>query len=139
MSDLHDTPAAAHLRDMRETFGVDSPEANAAFDARMAEVALEELTSPEVGLWMLSFCDPALAPPIEEQRPGGQSWLGTCVVEAIGPMDAVTTAHALGINPGGEVSMYGPFVLDAIGPEWRDRLLTYDEVLSIPEPEGWGG
>lgn len=133
-----DTPRAAHLRAMRDQYGVDSPEAKEAFDARLAEVFAEEAADPQVRLWMLSFVDPSKSAPPGEQVPGEGGWLGTCVVTAFGMVDAVTRAHELEINPGGEVAGYGPLPLDSIAAEWHNRLLTKDEVLSIPEPEGWG-
>jgi hypothetical protein len=90
---------------------------------------------PDAPLWMLSFCDPDLAPPREQQRPGGPSYLGGAVVQAHTAGGAITRSHRLGINPGGEVAAAGPLPARYIAPEWRDRLLTADEVLAIPEPE----
>ncbi len=45
----------------------------------------------------LSFADGDL--------PKGQQFLGACIVQAETNIDAVTKAHLLGINPGGEVMM----------------------------------
>lgn len=45
--------------------------------------------------WWLSFADP--------DRPTGQQFLGACIVRAVDEISAVKVAHALGINPGGEV------------------------------------
>lgn len=80
---------------MREQHGVDSPEARAAFDARMAEVVAEETAEPQVGLWWLSFADPDL--------PTDSQFLGALVIPAAGYMLALSLASLLGLNPGGEV------------------------------------
>lgn len=50
---------------------------------------------PDVKLWWLSFCDP--------YKPAGSQFLGACLVRAPDMIAAITRAHALGINPGGEV------------------------------------
>lgn len=126
---------AARLRRLRDELGTDSPVVDLAFKSRLAEVEAEE-ENGEPALWFLSFCDPDVEeadPPV----PGGPSWLGACVVEAPGPIGAARRASDVGCNPGGEVSMAGPLPLAAIAPEWRDRLLTKDEVELIPEPPGW--
>ncbi len=46
-------------------------------------------------MWWLSFCD--------TDRPKGTQFLGACIVRAPSMVAAVILAHALGINPGGEV------------------------------------
>ncbi len=121
---------ADDLRRMREAHGPDSPEAEAAFDVRMAEVLAEEAADPEPGLWMLSFCDTT--------RPAGTQYLGGAVVSAAGPAMAVAAASLFGANPGGEVQMAGPLPFGCIADEYHNRLLTREEVESIPAPEGWG-
>lgn len=121
---------ADDLRRMREAHGTDSPEAQAAFDARMAEVLAEEDADPEPGLYMLSFCDPT--------RPPGTQYLGGAVVAARGPTIALTIATLFGANPGGEVQMAGPLPFGCIADGYLNRLLTREEVESIPAPEGWG-
>lgn len=129
--DQWDTPRARALRAAREEHGVDSPEARSAFEARIAEVMATEARGP-TALWMLSFADPT--------RPKGSQYLGGAVVAATGPVGAVTAAHLYGCNPGGEVATVGPLPIDAIGPEWHNRLLTRAEVEAIPAPpEGVGG
>lgn len=40
------------------------------------------------------------------------------------------------MNPGGQVTAKGPLPAWMIEPQWRDRLLTKDEALSIPDPTG---
>lgn len=45
--------------------------------------------------YWLSFADAS--------RPHGEQLLGVCIVHAVGMVNAVRAAHALGINPGGEV------------------------------------
>lgn len=135
-----DTPAAKRLRDTRDRLGPDHPESKAAFAARWAETMEEELDAGQYGLYVLSFVDTEISAtiPMDEQRPGGPSYLGGVVVEAIGPAAAVGVSHALGINPGGQVAIFGPLPLGSIGSDWMGRLLTADEVRAIPEPEGWG-
>ena len=69
--------------------------------------------------WWLSFCDP--------DRPKGE-FLGACLVKANGPLSGTLAAHALGINPGGEVLALGPVPLEAPMREgWAERLLTRAE------------
>lgn len=46
-------------------------------------------------LWWLSFADPKL--------PKGKQFLGACIVSGEDMIDAVAMAHALKINPGGQV------------------------------------
>lgn len=125
-----DTPSAHHLRRMREQHGVDSPEARAAFDARMAEVVAEETADPQVGLWWLSFADPDL--------PTGSQFLGALVIPAAGYMLALSLASLLGLNPGGEVQGVGPLPLWAIDSKWHGRLLSRAEVdeLDAEGPQG---
>lgn len=45
--------------------------------------------------WWLSFADPT--------RPTGEQLLGICIVRAVDMASAIKIAHALKINPGGEV------------------------------------
>jgi hypothetical protein len=78
-------------------------------------------------LWWLSFADPS--------RPKGTQFLGVAIVrvdssgEGDGFFHAVRTAHALGINPGGQVQ--GHFIPPDIAPlvdaKWVERLLTREE------------
>lgn len=110
-----DTPAAAHLRAMRDAHGVESPEALDAMRQRLAEMSADD--AGPMALWMLSFSD-------EED-------LGACFVAASGGVQAVMASHSLGINPGGQVEFVGPFPLDAFAPEWQDRLLTVEEVEDL--------
>ena len=81
-------------------------------------------------LWMMSFCDP--------DRPAGTQYLGGAVIQAPTLAAAITRSHVLKVNPGGEVATAGPLPAAWIGPEWRDRLLTREEVEAIPRPEGLG-
>lgn len=98
-------------------------------------VTLAHVDAPGSYLWWLSFINPDLTPPPDEQRPGGVSFLGVAIVEASNLMSAVRESHRLGCNPGGQVQGSGPMPLWAVGVEWRNRLLSYDEVQQIPEPE----
>lgn len=71
----------------------------------------------EVTWWWLSFCDAHL--------PKGTQFLGVAIVFAHDMVGAVKVAHALGINPGGQV-LGAPFV--GIPPEkYRERSLTREE------------
>jgi hypothetical protein len=45
--------------------------------------------------WWLSFCD--------DKRPTGSQFLGAAIIPGLDMTDAVVSAHALGVNPGGEV------------------------------------
>lgn len=86
---------------------------------------------PTVGgeAWILSFCDP--------DKPKGTQYLGGAVVEIDGGMvAAVLATHLLGINPGGEVQGVGPFPSGSFPRDMMDRLLTADEVQSLPPPSG---
>jgi hypothetical protein len=79
-------------------------------------------------LWWLSFVDPDLGIPPEEQVPGGPSFLGVAIVEAAGAIGAVRRAHELKINPGGEVACAGPFERESWDPSWWNRLLSKTEL-----------
>lgn len=57
---------------------------------------------------------------------GENGWLGACFVRASSSEAAVKRAHAVGANPGGQVSALGPLDVD-ISPEHADRLLTLAE------------
>lgn len=88
--------------------------------------------------WWLSFCDPA--------RPAGQQFLGACIVEAVDEITAVKVAHALGINPGGEVAFKGLVneKMDQLSFDFRayyDRFIPRGEAhtLSHALPVGPGG
>lgn len=105
-------------------------EPNVPLDAALGLLPPE----PDDPLWWLSFCDPALAPPPELQRPGGPSFLGAVITQAPTDLAAVTRSHMLGVNPGGEVKMIGPIPTEVIAPEWRDRLLSADEIDAMDEP-----
>jgi hypothetical protein len=87
-------------------------------------------------LWWLSFCDPAKTPPPEQQRPGGLSFLGVVITQAPSLEAAITRSHVLGVNPGGEIGTVGPIPAGYIAAGWRDRLLTAEDVESIPPPAG---
>lgn len=71
--------------------------------------------------WM-SFCDP--------KRPEGTQFLGVAIVEAADEASAVLVSHQLGINPGGEIQMYGfdptrcPVPIVAV----ENKLFTMDQL-----------
>jgi hypothetical protein len=84
-----------------EPIDVGHPDANQVIN--IARARLDD--SPPVW-WYLSFVDPALAPPPEEQKPAGPSWLGACYVWAPNVVMAAAEAHRQGCNPGGEVAAW---------------------------------
>lgn len=102
-------------------------------DARREMASLAAMADPEPPQWWyLSFVDPDLAPPIEEQRPGGPSWLGACYVRAANVPMACAEAWDQGCNPGGSPAVMGPLtdeMMDEnVPPSMRNRLLSLDEV-----------
>lgn len=85
-----------------------------------------------MGLYWLSFVNTDLSAPRDEQVPGGGGFLGVCIVESTDPISAVAEAHRLGINPGGEVAIYGPAPEGVSYPEETlNRLLTLEEVQAL--------
>lgn len=100
------------------------------------ETLATEAAATERFLWWLSFTDPDIAAtiPRSQQRPGGPSFLGVCIVEAATVVGATLAAHAHGCNPGGQVATFGPFPAGSIPPEWCNRLLTKEEADQVPEP-----
>jgi hypothetical protein len=72
----------------------------------------------------MSFCDPKL--------PQGSQFLGALVLEANNVEEGAMKAHALGLNPGGEV--LGVIIPeDKIVPEeFCGRLLNKDEARDLP-------
>lgn len=76
-------------------------------------------------LFWLSFADPG--------KPKGAQFLGVAVLSADSFADAISRAHALRINPGGEVQGFEipPEGWDKIPANMRDRLLTRAEAESL--------
>lgn len=74
----------------------------------------------------LSFTDP--------KRPKGDRFIGGAFIRETEHVPAITRAWELGINPGGQVMFMGPVPLPA--DEWVERLLTREEVESVPPPAG---
>lgn len=133
----HGSAKAARYRQLRDELGPDHSDTQAAWNDRLDEVLTEERDAPARGLWWLSFTDPSI--PVADP-PGGPSWLGAAMVLADGPAHAISQSHLLGINPGGAVKTAGPFPLERCPVPWRlkwcNRLLSYDDVNSMPGPEG---
>lgn len=73
--------------------------------------------------WYLSFA-------------GEEGFRGVVIQIARGYAHAIQRAHELGINPGGEVQgiPIPPKELDKVPPEFMDRLLSREDIKSIP---GW--
>ena len=69
----------------------------------------------------LSFADPSL--------PDGSQFLGVAIVRGVDVVSAVVSAHALNINPGGEVMCVEipDDMLGRIPPYYFDRLLSRAE------------
>jgi hypothetical protein len=82
------------------------------FAARRREILSEESKQP-LCWWYLSFAD--------------DEFLGACVVEGRGILSAVEQAHALGINPGGQV-LAVKVHRDDEGRLPTNRLLSREEV-----------
>lgn len=72
-------------------------------------------------LWLLSFADP-------------DRFLGGAVTQAPTMDDAFATTQRLGIYPGGQIQITGPMEPWTVAVEWRDRLLTEDELVNLPNP-----
>lgn len=62
----------------------------------------------------------------------GGGFRGACLVRATSPADAVREAHALKINPGGEVlaAPLSKLNVPLPPPEFRERLLSREEVYT---------
>lgn len=73
--------------------------------------------------WWLSFVDPAL--------PAGGRFLGVVVVRAPGFATAVQTAHALGINPGGQVRGLVLATDKALPEELHGTLLVDKHAIGV--------
>ena len=69
----------------------------------------------------------------------GDEWLGAAFVRASAPVEAIQVAHALGINPGGEV-LAGEVPSDALPPaSFVERLLTLDDLEELDRLMQLGG
>lgn len=69
----------------------------------------------------LSFCD--------LDKPKGTQFLGVCIVDADNIIAAVTLAHILGINPGGEV--VGVEFHRPIPDKYMNVLMDKDAILAM--------
>lgn len=110
-----------------EPIDLGHPDANRAVNTQRA---LLDDSPPQ--WWLLSFTDPDLTPPVEQQRPGGPSWLGGCYVQGSNIVTACLEAHRQGCNPGGQVAAIGPLPVEEfeenVPPSMRNRLLSQSEV-----------
>ena len=79
--------------------------------------------------WWLSFCDP--------DRPAGDRFVGGCFVQGRDVGCAVRRAWQLGCNPDGEVAglPFSDEAMDGIGPEWRERLLSDEDVDALDKAQ----
>lgn len=80
----------------------------------------EERKGP-LGLWYLSFASE-------------EGFLGGCVVEAYGINTAITKAHELGINPGGEVMSMEIDPTKLAAGDFRNRLLNKAQLTEVFGP-----
>lgn len=101
--------------------------ANTGETEAQARKAIEKLEKPdgEPRLFWLSFWNP--------ENPRGERILGMCIVRARGFVEAVRIAHALEINPGGQVE--GNEISAEVGPHieasYLHRLLTSAECTEL--------
>jgi hypothetical protein len=96
--------------------------ARAAFEARTAELLLEEIRNNPVEWYYISFA-------LKKEQGG---FLGGLYIKASGPTSAVKLASARGLNPGGEALVYGPLneesMTENVPEAKRNRLLKEEEV-----------
>lgn len=78
--------------------------------------------------WWLSFSDGKL--------PGGSQFLGACIVHGADFPLAITEAHRLGINPGGEVKGVGIPSEMKIDGQFVGRLMDRDECERFDAQKG---
>lgn len=97
--------------------------------ALKAAMELEASGAPKF-LWWLSFCDPLIAAgiPKEKQVPGGPSFVGVMISDGASGIGALARCTGLGLNPGGETRIWGPYALDFVDRKWWYRLLTAEDV-----------
>jgi len=65
---------------------------------RIAEVRAKEIEANILQYIWMSFSDPDM--------PEGERFIGVIITKAYGPADAMSKAHELGINPGGEIQSF---------------------------------
>jgi hypothetical protein len=78
---------------------------------------------PNMPYYWLSFAS--------SEKPQGEQFLGATIVEADTPVGAVRKAWNLGINPGGQVTIFRiPFdqYAELLRPEWIERLIPKDDL-----------
>lgn len=80
----------------------------------------------DVVLWWLSFSAPVVDP---DEPP---TFLGTVVTPARNVTEAIASTHRNGINPGGMITVSGPFPLDAIDDASQNVLLTREDIDTVP-------
>ena len=86
--------------------------------------------------WLLSFSDPA--------RPSGEQWLGCLYLQAETLKGAITTAHAMKLNPGGEVlaihfsttTDLTPYAYRLITDPDESANLEIDDIETLPQIVG---
>lgn len=80
----------------------------------------------DVVLWWLSFATPSEdpdTPPV---------FLGTVVTPSDSLTDAIASTHRNNVNPGGMITVSGPFPIDAIDADSHNVLLTRERIEAIP-------
>lgn len=103
------------------------------FDARLEHLLLDEWreSGGKMSWFYLSYA-------------GDNGFRGGVYLRAYGPVSAARRANIDGISPGGEVRMVGPLDPDNPDvhlppPEYRDRLLTLEELKSLSPMVNWDG
>jgi len=90
------------------------------FKERAHELLYKERQTGSAQWMYLSFADESL-----------KRFNGAVVVKAYGILDAVSICHSLGISPGGQV-VGGPLPDELLpGPDYRNRLLSKEDVSAI--------
>lgn len=71
----------------------------------------------------LSFCD--------EDKPAGEHFLGVAILQAHDVIEAVSTAHRLKINPGGQVASWELPVDYELPEQFKERLLSKSDIETL--------
>lgn len=92
-------------------------------------------TPTEALSWYLSFVDPDETALADEEIPGGPGFLGAAIITGDRPfVDAVRTAHMLGLNPGGSVQGL-PVPTAAVPPRFRNSFIPRGIDMAMFEAE----
>ena len=78
-------------------------------------------SNSEDGFTWLSFSD--------SSRPSGEQFVGVVIVRSVNFLGAIVRAHALGLNPGGEVAGYP--MPRSVPDEFVERLLSQEQLEEL--------